>query len=95
MTVHRAVRVANLPRELCHMMLGDQHKTSHRMVVGFVVMTAGVLVAKQAHHMPYEALATLTDLTGYGVHALGATPFIEWLLGAEKTAEAVVEAASE
>lgn len=73
------IRVVNLPRWICHHLIGEQHKTGHRMAVGGVVMLGGVLLAKCAEGMPHY-VGVLVDMTGYGIHALGATPYIEWLL---------------
>lgn len=75
----RAVKVANLPREICNHLHGEDHTVAHRMWVGFVVMAGGVLLAHTASGFPHF-IAVAIDMTGYGIHALGATPFIEWLL---------------
>jgi hypothetical protein len=80
------VTVVNLPREGCNLLIGKEHKTSHRMIAGMVVMGAGVLLAKTGHYMPYEGMAVAVDMTGYFVHALGATPYLEWLLASEAAA---------
>lgn len=75
----RAVKVANLPREICNHLHGDSHPISHRMWAGFVVMGIGVYIAHFSAGLPHY-VAVLIDMTGYGIHALGATPYIEWLL---------------
>lgn len=92
MAAHQLISALNVPRRICHFMVGEEHRTSHRMAVGFIVMTGGVLVAKGAHGLPH-ILAIMGDMLGYGIHALGATPFLEWLLQAEhKVEEAAKEA---
>lgn len=78
-TILRAIKVANLPREICNHLHGDAHSVSHRMWVGFGVMLGGVMFAHMASGLPHF-IAVVVDMTGYGIHALGATPFIEWLL---------------
>lgn len=79
--INAVAKAANLPRAICHFLIGEEHKTSHRMVAGFAVMVGGVLIAKSGHHFSYDSVAVLVDMTGYGVHALGATPYIEWAMG--------------
>lgn len=74
------IKVLNLPRELCHLILGREHKPHHRMIAGGVVMVCGVLVAKSAHAASLETTKVFLDLTGYFIHGLGAVPFVEWLL---------------
>ncbi len=75
----RAIRVANLPREICNHLHGEHHPLSHRMWVGLVVMMSGVSVAHMAGGLPH-LLALVVDMLGYGIHALGAVPYLEWLL---------------
>lgn len=81
MTKHilKVARKINLPREICNHLHGPAHAVSHRMWVGFFVMLAGVGFAHISAMLPHWA-GMLFDLCGYGVHALGATPFIEWAL---------------
>lgn len=69
----------NLPRLVCHMLLGHQAKPPHRMAVGVIVMGIGVMIAKAAMYVHFQALEMLIDGSGYAIHALGTTPFIEWL----------------
>lgn len=78
----RVVKVANLPRELCHHLIGEHHTTAHRMWVGLAVMAGGVFLAKSADMVPHY-VGVFVDLTGYGIHALGAAPYIEWLMEEE------------
>lgn len=49
------------------------------MIVGLVIMCLGVAFVEstaQIHIVHY-----ITNITGYGIHAIGATPFIEWAGG--------------
>jgi hypothetical protein len=79
MKILKAVKVANLPREICNHLHGEEHALSHRMWVGLAVMLGGVFLAHSAAGMPHFVSVAI-DMVGYAIHALGATPFIEWLL---------------
>ena len=86
MTIHYIVRKLNPARPVCDALLGKKHTHGHRMLVGAVVMGTGVMIAKYTGHSEYEVVAYVGDAVGYGVHGLGLTPFVEFLL--EKFAEA-------
>lgn len=75
----------NLPQVLCDHLIGENHPTHHRMFCGMIIMVIGVCVARfGGHYIHIEVIAIFADLTGYGIHALGATPFIEVVLKAMK-----------
>lgn len=74
----RVIHVINVPRHMCRLVLGHQHKPIHRMGAGIVVMTIGVAVAKAA-----PAVGILhygMDIAGYFIHAVGGVPFLDWLI---------------
>lgn len=77
--IHAITVRLNVARPVCHLLLGHQAKPSHRMAVGAAVMAVGVMIAKAAHGIEYEFLSMIVDGCGYAIHALGTTPFIEWL----------------
>lgn len=79
----------NVGRVVCTHMLGKEHSTAHHMIVGAVVMCAGVLIAKTTGHHPNEIIAFFGDAVGYGVHGLGLTPFVEAIL--VRVSESIVE----
>lgn len=74
------LNVLNLPREICEVLLGKDHKTSHRMMVGLGVMGAGVGIAHCTAGVTPVVFSYLGDMFGYLIHALGAVPFLERLL---------------
>lgn len=87
-TIHCFVRKINPARPVCDALLGKKHTHIHRMMVGTVVMGTGVLIAKYTGHSEYEVIAYLGDAVGYGIHGLGLTPFLEFLM--EKFGEAAL-----
>jgi hypothetical protein len=72
-----AQRCLNLPREMIHFTVGKEHKHSHRMVGGVILMAVGVAIAKSVEYLHFPGSHFTLDLIGYAVHGLGATPFIE------------------
>lgn len=73
----------DLPRALCNHLIGEHHTLGHRMFVGVIVMVCGVGVAHTATVLP-EAAGFVADLTGYLIHGIGATPFVEAMMLARK-----------
>lgn len=77
----------NPPRAICNHLIGSNHSSVHRMLVGFIIMMLGVMFAKTAGG-PLGAMLPHTveylghwfaDLTGYLSHAIGAMPYLESL----------------
>lgn len=75
----KVVKALNFPRVICHWLIGEEHHIAHRLGVGGAVMVAGVVVAGFAEGTPRFA-HVLIEVVGYGIHALGAMPYIEWLI---------------
>lgn len=73
----------HLPRQLCTFLLGKEHKSSHRMVAGLIVMSVGVAIAKLGADVHEFGVHYMADAMGYAVHGMGALPFIEYLIGEE------------
>ena len=70
----------NVASLLCHYAFGHGHHWCLKYLAGIAIMIVGVLIAKlggtiHAFHFHYFA-----DVVGYGVHGLGAVPFIEWVV---------------
>lgn len=88
---------------LCDALFGEAHARWVRGLMGLIVMTSGVLIAKTGAHIgDYEVVHIVFDEIGYAVHAMGATPYIEGavayaiavrklLFGADAVAEADAE----
>lgn len=78
--MHRHLQYINLPRAICRSLIGRTHQPHHRMAVGVVIMATGVVIAQGSHLVELFIFRAAFDLVGYGVHGLGAVPFLEWLL---------------
>jgi hypothetical protein len=74
------IETLNVPKKICDHLLGEEHPQEHRMVVGVFVMTTGVLVANSAHYLDIVIWHIFVDVIGYAIHALGFTPYIEWII---------------
>ncbi len=70
------VRV-NVIRPVCSLLFGNNHPLYVRLIAGLVVAASGVVLAKYVGHSHNEIVAYIGDGVGYGLHALGLTPFIE------------------
>lgn len=70
------MRIPNVPRWLCNVLIGKHHTPTHRGVAGVTLMAIGVTIAKHAPHSPF-VFALVLDGIGYFLHGLGAVPFVE------------------
>lgn len=75
--VIRIVRTVNVPYHVCEALFDEKHGPAKRMTVGAIVAVIGVVIIQI--ETPYHWLRAFVDLFGNGLHALGATPFIEWV----------------
>lgn len=75
--------VLDMPKALCNHLIGEHHTLAHRMIVGTCIMVIGVAVAHTANALP-EGAGFIADLTGYLIHGIGSTPFVEAVLMARK-----------
>jgi hypothetical protein len=82
---------ANIARPICDSLIGEGHTTKHRIVTGSVVMVIGVSIAHLGPYAPCHYLTFILDTVGYGIHALGTTPFIEHIIHKYRSAELAVE----
>jgi hypothetical protein len=74
----RHIELINLPRYICHVLIGREHKAEHRMLAGGVVMICGVLVSQMTGEL--LIVKATAELIGCTLHAIGAIPILEWLL---------------
>lgn len=81
---HVLIIRVNIARPICNMMFGENHHPLHRFGVGVVVAGAGVVMAKTFGHGYGTAIGFLADGVGFGLHALGITPFLEWIIKKHK-----------
>lgn len=78
--IARILAKANIARAVSDHLLGECHPIKHRMWVGGVIMTVGVLISKIPGVGYFHFLI---DGIGYLVHGAGTIPFIDWF-GREK-----------
>lgn len=74
-----ALDKVNLAKTICNHLLGKQHTIVHRMLVGVAIMCVGVAFVELTASI--HVVHYVTNIAGYGIHAVGATPFIEWAAG--------------
>lgn len=67
----------DVSRVICDHLLSKQHRESHRMGVGLIVVFIGVSVSKIT--TPFTILHLMLDAGGYFIHAVGCIPFVEHL----------------
>lgn len=79
-TLSHAVHVANVPKHICSALLGRQHSYRSRMLMGVMVGLSGVVVAKYFGHSTSQYVGYVGDAVGYGLHGMGLTPIIEYLV---------------
>lgn len=78
MRVHSFVKAACVPRLVCVWCIGRRHTAVHRMLVGLVLIVAGVLIGKLGPLFGCGHLtASLVESFGTLVNALGVTPYID------------------
>ncbi len=79
-SLSHAVHVANVPKHICSAVLGRNHGYGSRIIVGIVVGVSGVAVAKFFGHSPNVYVEYAGDAIGYGLHGMGLTPILEYLV---------------
>ena len=73
-----SIRKLNISKTVCDHLLSPNHKESHRMAVGLVIVFTRVLISKIP--TSYHMLHLVYDAGGYFVYAVGSIPFIEHLM---------------
>jgi hypothetical protein len=76
-SVLKAVEAINLPKKACHILLGKDHKKSHRLMLGGVVMVGVVCIAKVLQHHSPEGVHFVIEACAGLIHAVGAAPYLE------------------
>jgi cyanate permease len=79
--VHRLIRKFNFIHLLLDNLLGSEHTHAHRMGCGAFVMALGVAVAHYFAAAEIEVLRMAADGVGYLIHAIGAMPVADYMVG--------------
>lgn len=76
--IDQTLHALNVPKHICNHLIGKEHSSNHRMIMGVFVMAVGVGVAKIP--VTFEAFRFVCDMSGYLIHGLGCVPFIDNLI---------------
>lgn len=79
-TLSHVVHVTNVPKHICSALFGRQHSYISRMLMGVMVGLIGVAIAKYFGHSANQYVEYAGDAFGYGLHGMGLTPVIEYLV---------------
>lgn len=80
--VRDQIRQICLARLICNHLLGENHSATHRYTIGIVIMSTEVGLTKAAFLVDIGFIHAIADLIGYGIHGVGALPFVEKVLAA-------------
>lgn len=65
---------------ICDHLVGEEHSSIHRYSVGVVIMGIGVGLTKAVFLIDLGIIHYLGDVIGYGIHGIGAIPFVDGLI---------------
>lgn len=74
-TIIKVVSRLNVSRLICNHLLSESHTDRHRIFVGILFMSGGVMVTQIP--VALHSIHLLLDGLGYGIHGIGLTPIIE------------------
>lgn len=66
--------------EMCNHLIGKKHPVSHRMTVGVVLITIGVIITKIALLFEGVYVHAIADGLGYLIHGIGSVPIIQYII---------------
>lgn len=72
-----ALNYVNLPKKLCDLTLGVNHKPHHRMIAGTIIMILGVCFGGAFKNFHYFFFPEITEGVGEIIRAIGVVPFID------------------
>lgn len=81
----------NVPYLICFHVLGNEHKTAHKMTVGACMMITGVVLA-EGFTGSILIVHVTTSMLGWFIHALGGAPFLEWMSQLGSQVSSAIEA---
>ena len=75
---HFVVRNFNVSRIICNHLFTEKHSEKHRMVVGIIIISIGVMINNVEVHI--ILVKYMLEGVGNSIHAIGFAPFIEKFL---------------
>lgn len=72
------IEKVDVPKIICVHLIGEDHTLHHRMGVGFIIMSIGVLISRFSEGSFY-IIHFFGDLVGFAIHGIGTIPFGEAL----------------
>lgn len=79
-----SLRHFDLSKAICNHLVGDHHTRTHRYSAGICIMAVGVGLTKVVLFTEIGLVHAFGDLIGYGVHGIGAIPFVDSLISKHK-----------
>lgn len=80
--MRKKINPLDLPRVICHHIVGEHHTIAHRMVVGVVIIFVGTSIAQI--HTVYAVVNLFNEAFGFVMHGIGSLPIVELVLGVKK-----------
>lgn len=71
----------NVSRPISQHLMGDNHTSKHRKIVGAIIMSVGVGMTKLSMLTDLSIIHFLGEVVGFGFHGVGLLPYI---MGMEK-----------
>lgn len=79
-TIKKILNKICVAKMICNHLISKEHTLIHRCTIGFVIMGSGVMLTKGALFFDSGFIHWFADLVGYGIHGIGAIPFVDSVL---------------
>lgn len=81
---HRFTSKLNVTYVICDHLLGENHKSYHRLIVGTLIIFLGVVILHSTAAIGIMVVRHSIDTGAIIMHCVGGTPWIEELLKSKK-----------